>query len=128
MPRIADVLERESRSVDLEQGDFERLLDRRERKQRNRRIRAGVLGVVVTLALLIPTTERMRPRTVPAKPTPPNALGAGEVLDGGRELYALDPDTGDVRTILDAAAVPGGRTITAAAWSYDHRWVAFVAT
>ena len=31
MPKIADVLERESRTVDLEQGDFERLLGRRER-------------------------------------------------------------------------------------------------
>ena len=49
MPRIADALERESRSVDLEQGDFERLLGRRERKQRNRRIRAGAVGVIVAL-------------------------------------------------------------------------------
>ena len=37
MPRLPDVLDGASRSVDLEQGDFERLLDRRERKQRNRR-------------------------------------------------------------------------------------------
>ena len=51
MPRIADALERESRTVDLEQGDFERLLGRRERKQRNRRIRAGALGVIVALAI-----------------------------------------------------------------------------
>ena len=50
MPRIADALDRESRSVDLEQGDFERLLDRRERKQRNRRIRAGAVAVIVALA------------------------------------------------------------------------------
>ena len=49
MPKIADALERESRSVDLVQGDFERLLDRRERKQRNRRIRAGAVGVIVAL-------------------------------------------------------------------------------
>ena len=50
MPRIPDVLERESRTVDLEPGDFERLLGRRERKQRNRRIRAGPVGVLVALA------------------------------------------------------------------------------
>jgi hypothetical protein len=30
MPRIEDVLERESRTVELEQGDFERLLGRRD--------------------------------------------------------------------------------------------------
>ena len=51
MPRIADALERESRTVDLEQGDFERLLVRRDRKHRNRRIRAGALGVIVALAM-----------------------------------------------------------------------------
>ena len=51
MPKIADALERESRTVDLEHGDFERLLDRRERKQRNRRIRAGAVGVIVALAI-----------------------------------------------------------------------------
>ena len=50
MPRFADVLERESRTVDLEQGDFERLLGRRERKQRNQRIRAGAVGILVALA------------------------------------------------------------------------------
>ena len=58
MPRIADVLERESRTVDLEQGDFERLLGRRERKQRNRRIRAGAVGVIVALAAGSPSSAR----------------------------------------------------------------------
>jgi Tol biopolymer transport system component len=128
MPRIADALERESRTVDLEPGDFERLLGRRERKQRNRRIRAGVLGVIVTLALLIALTESMRSGSLPANPAPPKPLGAGEVLDGVLGLTAQDPDTGHLRTILDTAAVPGGGRVTAAAWSYDHSWVAFVAS
>ena len=51
MPKIADALDRESRTVDLERGDFERLLLRRERKERNRRIRAGVLSLVVVIAV-----------------------------------------------------------------------------
>lgn len=49
MPDIRDLLEGESRSVDLEPGDFERLLRRRERLQRNRRISGGVGGISVAL-------------------------------------------------------------------------------
>jgi len=47
MPEIRDILEGESRSVDLEPGDFERLLRHRERLQRARRIRGGLAGLVV---------------------------------------------------------------------------------
>src|SRR5512134_3245546 len=49
MPDIRDLLEGESRSVDLEPGDFERLLRRRERLQRDRRIIGGVGGISVAL-------------------------------------------------------------------------------
>lgn len=71
MPRIADVLERESRTVDLERGDFERLLDRRDRKQRNRRIRAGAVGVIVALATVAVLARSMTSEPEPAiVPTP----------------------------------------------------------
>ena len=66
MPRIEDVLERESRTVDLEQGDFERLLGRRERKQRNRRIRAGAVGVTVAAATGIFLAKSLTSDSVPA--------------------------------------------------------------
>ena len=75
MPKIADALERESRSVDLEHGDFERLLDRRERKQRNRRIRAGAVAVIVALAAAAALARSIAWESVPA--TPPKPLGAG---------------------------------------------------
>jgi hypothetical protein len=70
MPRIADVLEHESRTVDLEQGDFERLLGRRDRKQRNRRIRAGALGVIVALAMGIVLVRSLTSGGIPADPRP----------------------------------------------------------
>ena len=70
MPRIADALERESRTVDLEQGDFERLLGRRERKQRNRRIRAGALGVIVALAIGTIFVRSLTSDPIPADPRP----------------------------------------------------------
>ena len=68
MPRIADALERESRTVDLEQGDFERLLGRRERKQRNRRIRAGVVGVAVALVMGLAFVRSLTSDGIPADP------------------------------------------------------------
>ncbi|HEY5858813.1 MAG TPA: hypothetical protein VIX62_00830, partial [Actinomycetota bacterium] len=141
MPRIADALERESRTVDLEQGDFERLLGRRERKQRNQRIRAGALGVFVALAMglafvrsltsdPVPVDPPVEPTPAPAQPT-----GAGEVLTRmalptRKDLVAQDPDSGEVRTIVDARSLPEllpryRQDITGAAWSSDRRWVAF---
>ena len=129
MPRIADVLDRESRTVDLEHGDFERLLGRRDRKERNRRIRAGAVGVSVALVMgIILARSMMMSDGVPADPTPqPKPLGAGEVLiGGGQSLVAQDPESGEVRTIVDAKTLPErAEDITGAAWSPDRRWVAF---
>ena len=79
MPRIADVLERESRTVDLEQGDFERLLGRRERKQRNRRIRAGALGVIVALAMGIVLVRSLTSDADPGGSARRAQAGAGGV-------------------------------------------------
>jgi hypothetical protein len=47
MSNLAELLERESRTVDLDPGDFERLTRRRDRKRRNQRVAAGVLGIAV---------------------------------------------------------------------------------
>ena len=126
MPRLADALDRESRTVDLDPGDFERLLARRERKQRDRRIRAGVVGVIVALATAAFLVRAIHLDATPANP--PKPIGAGEVLYGGTALTARDPNSGYARTIVDEQAVPGNQTITAAAWSYDRQWVAFQAS
>ena len=130
MPRMPDVLEGASRSVDLEQGDFERLLGRRERKQRNRRIRAGVLGVVVALVTGAILVRSLTLDSIPADPPTPTQLGAGEVLTvRSGDLVAQDPDSGEVRTIVAAETLPERegtpKSITGAAWSPDRKWVAF---
>jgi hypothetical protein len=131
MPRIADVLERESRTVDLEPGDFERLLGRRERKQRNRRIRAGAVGVIVALAAgiilarsltsdRIPADRPVQPRPAPA---PPGTLAY--ILDG--DVFVADPDGSNWVTILNGScASHDGFTFWAegSMWSPDGRYLA----
>jgi Tol biopolymer transport system component len=110
MPRLPDVLDGASRSVDLEQGDFERLLDRRERRQRDRRIRAGALGVIVALVTgAILARSLLLSDGVPADPTPTPT----EVLN--------------VWSIVDSGSLPDGAAseATDAAWSPDHGWIAF---
>jgi hypothetical protein len=122
MPRIADALDRESQSVDLERGDFERLLERRERKQRNRRIGAGAVAVIVALATAALLTRYIAWEHVPATPQKPL-----EVLLGAKGLGAREPDSGQTRSIVDAELLPPapGESITGAAWSSDRQWVAF---
>ena len=130
MPEIADVLERESRSVDLEQGDFERLLGRRERKERNRRIRAGAVGVLVVLVtglvLFRSLTSDEVPATPPVEPAPPVLSGAlAYELDG--EIYVADPDGSNAVAISDVIddECPGDVHRIVPSWSPDGRYLAF---
>jgi hypothetical protein len=135
MSRIADVLERESRTVDLEQGDFERLLGRRERKQRNRRICAGALGVIVALAtgmlLARSLTSDQIPadRTVEPRPAPAPAGTLAYILDG--DVYVADPDGANAVKIADGVgddcASTGGFSFwgEGSMWSPDGRYLAY---
>ena len=106
-------------------------------RPRARRRIAATVGVTVMVvgALALGGVVAARSITesspVPVDPGPttgPTPLGAGEVLTViGRDLVAQDPDSGEVRTIVDAGSLPGraGDTITGAAWSSDREWVAF---
>ena len=136
MPRISDVLERESRTVDIERGDFERLLGRRDRKERNRRIRSGVVAVVVALAAGIILFRSFLPDKVPADrliPKPPPAVA-------GTLAYALDGDifvahADGSHAVRVANGLPdgecsrndGGESYSAEGpmWSPDARYLAY---
>ncbi|HJR46504.1 MAG TPA: DPP IV N-terminal domain-containing protein [Actinomycetota bacterium] len=136
MPRIADVLERESRTVDLEQGDFERLLGRRERKLRNRRIRAGALGVIVALAVAtifvrsLTSDQIPADRTVEPRPAPATAGALAYILDG--DVYVADPDGSNAVKIAngvsddDCASTEGfSYWAEGSMWSPDGRYLAY---
>jgi Tol biopolymer transport system component len=132
MPKISDVLERESRSVDLELGDFERLLDRRERRERNRRIRAGVLGVIVAFAvgtlLVRSLTSDQTPANPPVEPTPAPLSGA-IAYDRQGHVYVAGLDGANPVAIDDVVAIDdacSGDVFTALpSWSPDGRHLAF---
>jgi Tol biopolymer transport system component len=138
MSRIADVLELESQTVDLEQGDFERLLGRRERKERNRRIRAGALGVIVVLATGIVLVRSLTSERIPADPPiepRPKALPAAAgtlayVLDG--DIYVADPDGSNAVRIADGledddciSADGFQYSAEGPMWSPDGRYLAY---
>jgi Tol biopolymer transport system component len=133
MSRIADALEHESQAVDLEQGDFERLLGRRERKQRNRRIRAGALGVIVALAMGLVFARSVRTDGIPAdRPEPrpaPSVVSGALVYASEGNLYVADPDGTNAVRITDVGALddecPGELGYQAPSWSPDGRYLAF---
>jgi hypothetical protein len=66
------VLERESRRFIQADGAFERLLSRRDRKRRNQRIQAGLLGLAIAVAggWLGVNVIRSTPRVPAVDPTP----------------------------------------------------------
>ena len=132
MPRIADALDRESQSVDLEQGDFERLLERRERKQRNRRIRAGAVAVIVALATAALLVRSFQSEHVPAGRLIPPAAAPGTlayILDG--DVYVADPDGSNAVKIAngvsadDCVGHAGEYWAEGPLWSPDGRYLAY---
>ena len=98
------LLERESRRFIQQQGAFERLAERRDRKRRNQRIRAGVLGLAIAFAVgwLGINAIRSTPPVPADDPTPtPASVGAlAYALDG--DIYVADPDGSNAVKISNA--------------------------
>ena len=115
MPSLNELLEREGATVDLESGDFERLVRRRDRKRRNQRITAGVVGIAVFVAAIwvVTTAGSFDRTTTPAdKPTVNPEAAAEEVALGFLDAYvAFDAqkamtyvaDDADLRSLIDVS-------------------------
>lgn len=139
-------LERELERLSPPRIPLDQLFRRRDRKRRNQRIRAGVLGIAIAVAvgwLGIHAIRSTAPRPADSTPTPTAAelRRDGEVLvieqrESGPvwDLAAQDPETGEVRQIVDTEGIVDCpiRTyfrctnfVHFAEWSSDDRWVAF---
>ena len=102
MRSVAELLERESTTVDLEGDHFERMLRRRDRKRRNQRV--GVFALVAVLAVaglaigigsLRNGDRTVRPGSdATPTPTPIPALSSasGPLEPGTYVVSTLDPD------------------------------------
>ena len=86
------------------------------RRARRRLVLSAAVGTLVGLVVLVGALAGVRaiqtaapiPADPPVEPAP---LGAGEVLTSmdpseARRIVAQDPDSGEVRTIVDAKALP----------------------
>ena len=124
MPNVAELLERESQAVDLEPGNFERLLRRRDRKERNRRISAAVVAIMIALVSLVALTRAFRSTERPAhEPTPPprphgifSEVGGWMAYGNRWGIWAMDPShAGDGVSRVRLSAIGG----TPLEWSSD---------
>lgn len=89
-----DLLERALRRFEPDPGLVERVMRRRDRKRRNQRIRAGVLGVAITVAGIVVLGNVVGTDRVPMDtltPTPPASAAGDLVLSLDTTVSAGDP-------------------------------------
>jgi hypothetical protein len=107
MSSVAELLERESETVDLERDHFERLIRRRDRTQLKRRIGAGALALVVSLlaiALLVRAFQsELRPANRRIEPTPSQRVGFVGLPPQG--AHASTPPSGEMVLSLNGSGV-----------------------
>jgi dipeptidyl aminopeptidase/acylaminoacyl peptidase len=128
MMDIHDTLERESERYAIRHGAFERMSRRRDRKQRNQRIGAAVVGLTIAIgigiavAVLASVVLRSEREPQPADRT--RIVHEGEVLEVDADrLVATDTMTGDQRTLARCRdCFFPFRKYSA---SVDRRWIAY---
>ena len=125
------------------EGSFERLVIRRERKQRTKQVTAGVVALLLTLAVIgaaLRAIDRSSTPTTPPLPTSTNgdiAFVGGNVIDFSDDvsdfgvLYVVDPAGGPPAKLFAARdACPSGPCdgvgIGSVAWSPDGTRIAYV--
>jgi Tol biopolymer transport system component len=155
MTEDRNTLERELDRLSPPRLSLDQLAHRRDRRRRDQRIRAGLLGVAIAIAIVagavsigaIRSTSPVPGEDPRPTPTPPPtsaaSRGDGEFIvfaprstGVGWDLAARDPETGDVRTVVETTGIVDGvdecsnqgpctNFIRKAEWSADGRWVAF---
>ncbi|MGH2526142.1 MAG: TolB family protein [Actinomycetota bacterium] len=138
MSEYRSTLERELERLSPPRIPFDRLAHRRDRKRRDQRIRAGVLGLAIAIAVGWLGLNAIRlTRSAPADdPTPTlrrsDSLAYG--FDG--DIYVANPDGANAVRIADGVPVDGADEcgpaahraeymVFGSAWSPDGRYLAY---
>ena len=100
-----DLFERSVQRFAPADGSFERLVDRRDRKKRNQRIAAAVVGIAAALAVALTGASLIRSEPKPLNPTPTPSVRNGEITVSdypadGDGLRAIDPADGTVHLLV----------------------------
>jgi dipeptidyl aminopeptidase/acylaminoacyl peptidase len=128
MSEVKDTLERESERYAIRDGAFDRMSRRRDRKRRNERVAAIVVGLAIAIVLVVIGSAVLRSARghQPANRTKQPILREGEVLeigDGGATLVGTDTSTRDQRTLARCTdCFFAFRKFSASA---GNRWIAY---
>jgi Tol biopolymer transport system component len=127
MPSVAEVLDRECRTVDREPGGFERLLRRRDRRQRNRRLSAGAfaLALMVLATAVFLRAYRSGPTPVVQPPSPTTMGALAYEVDG--DIFVADWDGANPVRIADGrpGSPCGAYWAEGPIWSPDGMYLAY---
>lgn len=130
MPEFRTTLERARRRFPAPELTFENILRRGERKRRNQRISAGVVGIAILLAgLTVWGVIRSTSPTVPLVLPQIRATHNGPITVASRGITEIDDETGSrLGTIVPCPAECDTGSISSVAWSPDGSQIAFVWT
>lgn len=126
MRDVDEILDRAARAaewVTIPADRYERLLRIRDRRQRERRIAAAVLAIVLAAASIAALARVLGEG---AQPADRNGSLPEVITTDARDLVAVNPETGHSRILVKngaGAARTGG--VDHAAWSSDGRWLAY---
>ena len=128
MPSVAEVLDRESQTVDLKPGGFDRLLRRRDRRQRNRRMGAGAVALALMILATAVFLRAYRSEPIPVNPSPsPTIMGSlAYAVDG--DIYVADWDGSNPVRIADGRPSCRGTSeywAEGPTWSPDGHYLAY---
>ena len=126
MSSIHDTLQRESERYTIRHGAFDRMTRRRDRKRRNERIAALVVGLAIAIGIAVVGSAMLRSahEPKPADTKHHSLLREGEVLelgDDGATLVATDIATGAERTLACSDCPQLGEW----ALSAEGGWIAY---
>ena len=125
MPDHRSVLERGLQEFRAPELPLEAILRRRDRRRRNQRIAAGVVGLAIGIAAILIGASLIRAdKMTPATPELPYRHNGVIALLGGDTLTLFDPRT-EVSSKLSLRAGRGGYSVTGFTWSPDGKKFAY---